>query len=373
MARKVYTIEQKKYGALRGTKIYYTGFPTRPTLLAKKGGGFSGLKHILEIIGAKFPKYKFIITAKATPKYQKKKRTHHLIIPLAPLRGIYSKKILRTRDVLTRIGQEILHDNFPTKFPKPPKIIYRPGALAEIFTPDFDPRLLNTADRAALTRLFKMERANTIDIGTAYKASRDSQLIYLDSLIAEFEREIAAEHLEGWWQTYFNSRILFFQDSYIRVIDRLNVSIGTTRYPDFLVVSSDGYLDIIEIKTPDTELLREDKSRGNFYWGTEVAKAITQVENYIEKLTKFSDAIRNELRDKQGIDFQIVKPRGIVIVGTTAGFGSNQKKADDFRLLNNGLKNLEIVPFDELAQRLRNTRTSLQKLSTAMKPGKKSA
>lgn len=368
MARaKAYKLEAKFYGDLRGTKIYYTKFPTQPKFLKKKGNGFAGLKHLLQILGKKFKKFKLVITADPTGGITKNKKTHKIVLPAKAVKRIPSDKMNRTRDVLMRIGNEILHENFPSHFPPPKNVHFRPGAVAELLSGDFDARSLNAGDRAALTSLMGAEKAATVDIETAYKNSRNVQLIYLDRLIAEFEKEIPEGHNENWWQSYFAERILFFQDSYIRLIQKLNINIGMTKYPDFIVISSDGYLDLVELKTPDADLLKEDKSRSNWFWSTEVAKSISQVENYIDKITKHSDAIRNAIRDDEGFDFQIVKPRGIVIVGRSLDLATNRTKADNFRLLNNGLKNVEIVPYDELAQRLRNTRASLEKMTEAMR------
>ena len=104
---------------------------------------------------------------------------------------------------------------------------------------------------------------------------------------------------------------------------------------------------------------------------SEIAKAISQVENYIDRVTKHSDAIRTKLRDDHNIDLRIIKPRGIVIAGRAAEFGGKPKRADDFRLLNEGLKNVEIVPYDELSQRLKNTIVSIEQLAGAQEKARK--
>jgi hypothetical protein len=211
----------------------------------------------------------------------------------------------------------------------------------------------------------KAATAATLDIPTAYGTIKDAQLIYLKRLVAEFDAEIAKGHDEAWWQTYFAKNILYFQDNYIRQLSKLNVMVVGTQYPDFSVVTSDEYLDILEIKKPGTDLLKEDASRHNFYWSTEIAKAISQVENYIDSVTKHSDSIRAKIRDDEGIDLRIIKPRGIIIAGTSSVFGGKPKMGDDFRRLNECLKNIEIIPFDELSQRVKNTIESIERLAKA--------
>lgn len=65
----------------------------------------------------------------------------------------------------------------------------------------------------------------------------------------------------------------------------------------------------------------------------------------------------------------IVLPRGLVIAGMTAQFTSAQQR-DNFRMLNDSLKHIEIIPYDELSRRLLNTVTSIEALegTTAPKP-----
>lgn len=367
MATRAYVLKARNFGSLQGTKIYYTKFAERPKFLPEKGTGFGGLKHLLEVLGKKFKKFKLVITSEDKCSLKKRGKLTTVTLSAKVVRSIFGKKIDRSRDILTRIAKEILHDNFPNKFDAPKYLAYRKGMFAELFSEGFDYSQLGPADRAALTKYVGSDKAAVTDIKEAYKKSRSVQLVYLDQLIREYESALEKNNNENWWQKYFSKRILFFQDSYIRVIEKLNVAIGITKYPDFMVVSSDGYLDIIELKTPQTELLKLDPSRKNYFWGTEVNKAISQVENYIDKITKNSDAIRTTLKDDEGFDFQIVRPRGIIVVGRSSDFSTTQKKANDFRLLSNGLKNVEILPFDELGQRLRNTRKSMADLSEAMR------
>jgi hypothetical protein len=119
-------------------------------------------------------------------------------------------------------------------------------------------------------------------------------------------------------------------------------------------VTYDNYLDILEIKTPFTTLLREDKSHGNYYWSSDVSKAIAQVENYIQAIEGIEDRLRNKVKDTYGIDLRIIRPRGIIFAGHSSQFMGKKPIQDDFRLLNQGLKNVTVVTYDELLTRLQN-------------------
>jgi len=140
-----------------------------------------------------------------------------------------------------------------------------------------------------------------------------TEVIFLENLINEFQRRLKAKnHNESRWQDFLKRHILFLHLNYVKVIEKKNISLEG-KYPDFMLVDVYNYIDIYEIKKPDTNLLKFDKSRGNYYWDTELSKAISQVENYIDNVNKNSFAFRDALRKKENIDIRVIKPRGFII------------------------------------------------------------
>ncbi|TQF27428.1 hypothetical protein UNPF46_30650 [Bradyrhizobium sp. UNPF46] len=328
------------------------------------------MKHTLEHLKKKFKNFTLTITPEDN-SVLKDGSLFKVRLSARVIKKYGTRRWDGTRQLNLKLGQQMLAEVYPEHFPSASYHAYQRGMFAEILT-SVDQRLISTEDREALTKFVTgASTSQTLDIPTAYQAKQDVQLIYLRRLVEEFDAEVTTGHDESWWQKYFEKNILFFQESYIRRLEKLNIIVAGTQYPDFCVVTSDGYLDILEIKKPGTTLLSEDKSRHNFYWSTEIAKAISQVENYIDNITKQSDAIRSKLRDDLGIDLRIIKPRGLVVAGSTSEFTGKPAKADDFRLLNEGLKNVQIVPYNELSQRLKNTIVSIDKLArSSAKSGK---
>ena len=354
------------YGDFKGSKVYFLGFKVQPKFLPITGRGFGGLKHLLELLKRRFKKFTLTFTPDED-SIRLKGKEYRVRLSVASVRKLQKRRWDANAHMNTQLGKQLLAETFPQEFPEGGLThSYQRGMFAQIFSDQFDARVLGPEDRTALTQFLTKEMASaasTLDLNAAYKTTKDAQLLYLARLVEEFDRQIAASHDESWWQTYFSKNILLFQDNYIRLIEKLNITVAGTQFPDFIVVTSDGYLDILEIKKPDTVLLKEDASHLNYYWGPEIAKAISQVENYIDRVTKNSSLIRTELKDRYGIDLRIIKPRGIVIAGRASEFGGVVKKADDFRLLNEGLKNVQILPYDEVSQHLRNTITSIERLT----------
>jgi len=133
----------------------------------------------------------------------------------------------------------------------------------------------------------------------------------------------------------------------------MNIAVGNTKFPDFSLVTHDSYIDILEIKKPDTKLIKLDPSRGNYHADTELSRAIIQVENYIENITAHKDAVRSYIKDNYKLDLKVVRPRGIILAGNASNL-TEQKERDDLRLLAHGLKSITIVTYDELLTRLNN-------------------
>jgi hypothetical protein len=252
--------------------------------------------------------------------------------------------------------------------------------LASILTDRLDPRSLSAEDGKALSeyalRLAGDAKGAGFSEKEAVSRKRNVQLIYLQRLIAEFDARLPRNLSEGEWQTYFGEKILYFQDNYIQKLEKINIATFTTQFPDFGVITADDYLDLIEIKLPKTPLLRYDSSHNTYYWSPDVSKAIAQVEAYIDSLTGRRADLVLEIEKHTGLRLHIVKPRGIVIAGSTSQWTTDKtEQSKYFRLLNEGLKNVEVVPYDELSRRLRNTMESIRKLEkdAAPKPAKKSS
>jgi hypothetical protein len=89
---------------------------------------------------------------------------------------------------------------------------------------------------------------------------------------------------------------------------------------------------------------------------------MAQVEGYIDAIISRKADIILQIEKIAGVRLRIIKPRGIIIAGSTKEFSGNGQRRDYFRLLNEGFKNVEVVPYDEVVRRLKNTVVSIEKL-----------
>jgi hypothetical protein len=257
----------------------------------------------------------------------------------------------RSRDIKNDIVARFFSLAFPQHFTVKAGRAYVPGTLSGIVEAGIVPKL-SSEDKEALNA-FLPDFLASDSAASVNNLRATAQIESLKALADNLEAEMAKSHAESWWQTYVKANILLMQQGYIKALDKLNVAIGDTKFPDFCLVTHDNYLDLLEIKKPDTPMLKLDQSRGNYYWDAEIAKAISQTENYIEQVASKADAVRSYLRDKEEIDIKAVRPRGIILAGDASAF-ADQKQRDDFRLLSQGIKSITIVTYDELLARVRN-------------------
>jgi hypothetical protein len=332
---------------LKGIKIYYEG--KKPSSL-KNDGKIAFGKHILELLRRKYEKFHWIITEETND--------------LTPLRGIMrvrtSQQTLSTmnkryfgisRDMKNDIVGNTFASLFPSDFEQSDSAVYVPGVLSNILTKDVLTRL-SSEDKTAL-RAFLPGFISSESIASVNLLKAEAQIQSLKELVTDIEKALSENKGENWWQTYIKSKILIIQQGYIKALDKINVTVIGTKFPDFSLLTHDSYLDILEIKKPSTSLLKKDESRDNYYWDTEISKAIIQVENYIEAVSRQAAEISVQLRTKHNIDIQVVRPRGIIVAGNSDAF-TEQKEKNDFRLLSHSLKNITILTYDELLTRLRN-------------------
>jgi hypothetical protein len=352
---KYVKVSNKSYGkALQGVKIYYEG--KRPTRLGKDGKITFG-KHILEMLSKKFKKFHWIIT-KETDSITLVRDIYRVRISVHLLANLYSLLFDRTRDIKNDLIKHQFSLVFPSHFEEDDAPVYVPGKLAGILDEKIITRL-STDDRDALMKFFP-EFIASESVSSVNLLKAEAQIESLKELATELGTAISDGKSESWWQTYIKKNILLIQQGYIQAIEKMNVALGATKYPDFSLVTHDSYLDILEIKKPSTPLIKEDPSRKNFYWDTEMSKAIIQTENYIENISRNSQNVRTYLKDTFGIELQVLRPRGIILAGDTRAYTS-QKERDDLRLLTQGLKNITVLTYDELLTRLKNYIEVLEK------------
>jgi hypothetical protein len=352
-------------------QISLSGFTKLPSGLRRDGNGFASsgyllLKHLSETLG----RFGLTIDKTATSSIEGNK----VVLSHDDLRTILRRmrtiKAERFRE-LDGAVKSFLHQSYPSRFEEPVGLTrkeYQANTLAEVLRNGQALDKLSKDDIKALTDLYPEFIRKYWAAGTDKKRlfalndnKRVTEVVYIDHVLGEFTRRLASKSLgEQSWQDFLRDYILLFNSNYATVLEKENVALLGTKFPDFLLIDAYSYLDVYEIKRPTTNLLKLDKSHGTYYWDTELTKAISQVENYIAHVNKHAADLCDEIRKQRGLDVRVIKPRGFIIVGTRNQL-QNEIMEDNFRLLNNSLKNLSIILFDELLDNLKNFLSKLKR------------
>lgn len=177
--------------------------------------------------------------------------------------------------------------------------------------------------------------------------------VALKETIRAFEEKLNQDDSEKSWGQFLHKHLYLIEPKYVHVIPELNLVLGGQRYVDFGMVDSHGYLDVFEIKKPTTQLLAKSQDRGNYYWSTETVKAIAQAEKYLFNADRKAANLAEDIRREKSIEVSVIRPRAILVIGKTNQLDDVNKETD-FRVLKMALKNIDIVTYDELLQRLKN-------------------
>ncbi len=130
-----------------------------------------------------------------------------------------------------------------------------------------------------------------------------------------------------------------FGSEYSELLDRRRWT--RDEQQDFMLRrTADGYLEMIEIKTPlnGASLFLEDRSHATYYHRQELAMVLGQVTHYLEQLDANQFTIQSKDRES------VSKIRAKVIIGRDGDDGQGEA----LRRLNGHLHRIEILTFDQL-------------------------
>lgn len=354
------------------SKIDLDGFRTFPKALYPSGYGFrvSGtqlLKALSDKYGARL---RVTLSSTKNPTITKRKTITRVVINEAALtqvnRNVSDVKRARAKEI-SELVDEFLREQYPRQFSGRSTGIlsYRPNTIADLLA---DPQVIDTlskndvvAIKEAFPRLVE-EGDFTIrskkNIKFISDAIKKGQKVYVEKIIDEFESKMQKASSEHVWQKFLHDHILSLLNTYAFQVEKQSVAVDG-KYPDFMLIDAYGYLDVYEIKKPQTNILKYDSGRNNYYWDAELARAIVQTEKYMSLVQRNRFELEDKLRRK-GMDVKIVRPCGYIIVGKRSDL-STEEQQEDFRILNDSLKNIDVICFDDL---LDNLKSLFDRLST---------
>lgn len=358
------TIDNPNYGEFNGFQITFKGFDKIPRTFLPRGlpGGFRTGKYILERFKQQFGEFTLRVVKEDESVIITKGKPTHINLRYSDVRRIIDSFNANYRNEGTKSVDRHLGSLFPNHFPQYTEI-YRPNSLTAAIPSKAEEIQLTDRDKKKciqlLPALANYDVKSQRELKRLLRGRKVLHYLHLEKLLRDFERRLGKPAKEQTWQLFFKKNLLILNPSYIELVDKPNISLSI-QLPDFLLLSVDNYVDVYEIKLPKTKLLALDKSHKNYYWTTEISKAISQVENYIDSISKQAYGLAMEIRKQYKLDINIVRPRGYIIAGHSKEFKGSEKKKDDFRLLNESLKNTNVITYDDFLVRFRNLSKTLK-------------
>lgn len=223
------------------------------------------------------------------------------------------------------------------------------NAIIEHFTPDD----LNKIEGFIAELLDKRYQSNSHKFLQLARTKIKVDTIAIDRILNEFQKNLDDDISENLWGKYLQKNLFLLDSKYVKILPELNVILRGSRNADFGMIDTKGYLDIFEIKKPTTPLLSNETDRGNYYWHTSTVKAIVQAEKYLFNAERKAANLAEDISREERISVKVVKPRAILIIGHSNQLDTDKKK-DDFKVLRQSLKNIDILLYDELLEGLEN-------------------
>ena len=328
----------------------------------QKGRAIRGLKHLLESVRDGRPNGRLVLTDGKT--------------------GVKGSDIHVNLNDYTRAGQgrflsvyrqagldvatHFLQQNFPKEFPSPvDKLssgeIRKARQHADQVIEEISRRrteknrlLKKTTD---VVRNLRNEEANLKrSIKELEELRRQSSIAFYQERISEFRVRLTKKYPETKgprsWQAwvYANNWILGVQ--YQQPLEKEKV--GFDSIPDYLFPTIDGFIDILEIKEPEHEVIKADSNHpGSYAWSSECNKAIGQVTNYLYEMELNQLQLRDRINEKyKGVfesEVRVIRPRAFVLIGRSDNWDSKMK--DGFRKLNHTLHGVQVLTYSDLLSR----------------------
>jgi len=351
-------------------KINLVGFTELPDILKKNG---YSKNRIVDLINKVFKSKKIktlTITRAGTSQIIKRGRDKHLHLSYKTVNAL-SVKIGSINFYHGRLKGQTVYKHFNKEFPRLIKTKHNPDAKNEINEAlqtlsvqkieDFEKEDISKITEI-LTSLMKTGARSQITKSQLFKNTKlKIDTVTLDQVIGEFQDKLKRKISESMWGKFLENNLFLIDSKYIHSIPQLNLVLAGSRKVDFGLVDIQGYLDLFEIKKPETRLLTSKKdSRGNYVWDRQAIEAIVQAEKYLLHADSKRHQLKEDIKRERQVSLDVIRPRAFVIMGNSDQLDNSDKK-EDFRMLKNQFKNIEIILYDELLDRIKNQKKSLEK------------
>jgi len=345
---------------------------------ASRGYGVArDLKPLVRFIERNLAVQDITISTKAQSKYIRNK----LILSFKDFEDI-RKPLVSIRKVFSEESKVLINNHFAALMPgrfQVSKERYQKGIVSGIVKKyDAVEKNLSAEDKDVLLNLFEKLSLTRKDLFQKKELISTKDKIekkFIEDVLKEFERLLSRKRVkEETWQDFFKENawifsqlfaypaVLIADKAYVggKDIENIEGKVVDFLYANKLTRNS----ALIEIKMHTTKLFSKRPYRGAdvFNMDKELSGAISQVLDQKETYCKKFDSIRGE------DDIISFNPKCVVVIGRISTLSKKQFKA--FELIRSSLKDVDIITFDELYERIKSILSIFKADETKKKPKK---
>lgn len=324
-------------------------------------GAARGLKPLIRFVEQSFDVEDITISKKGKSNCTR----NRLVISFCDLENI-RKPLNSIRRVFGEQNKVTLNNYFaqiiPSKF-QSRREKYQKGTISRIVKEyeDVD-KNLSADDLNVLLKLFdklSLARKDLFEKQDLILTKEKIEKKFIEDILNKFEKYLALKYVkEGKWQDFFKENAWIFSQlfAYPAVLIEDNAYVGGKiiqgtggKIVDFLYANKlTRNSALIEIKKHTTKILSKKPYRGTdvFNMDKELSGAISQVLDQKDTYCKEFNSVRGKE------DISSFNPKCIIIIGMLKDLDKKQYKA--FELIRSGLRDVEIVTFDELYERIKS-------------------
>jgi Domain of unknown function (DUF4263) len=280
-------------------------------------------------------------------------------------RRAFSRTARKMRDSFrqsksTHIRNALLASLDPERFP-PITSVTESGELVELRLDRG--KQSKASERSARKATVKAVRSNVETLATEapedlLELHAEIERVTLTQMIEKYEGMLQKNLPEPVWQKFFEHNIFILTMVFARPVRLLHAQFhaqgggldGTgAQIGDFLLAEKGFAMAIVEIKRPGSPLLREKayRNREVFAPDEELSGAVSQVLYQQSKLHE------NWLLHRSRPELQNSRPEAIKCVIISGLMPKNEMQRQSLEVFRNACKNVEIITFDELLDKLR--------------------
>lgn len=191
------------------------------------------------------------------------------------------------------------------------------------------------------------------DLENTHRENARNRLPEMESKTRDFERMLTAKRTkERDLQTFLRKQYWMFGPQYVHLTHERRA--GLKGRNDFLLERSNGFHDVVELKLPGPRLFLGSPPK----MSSDLKNAVSQMVSYLHYYYRFY------LYDREETQQDVLYPRGLIVIGRR-----KDSERQTLEAHNAVLHRIEILTYDDVLDRAKQTLRSIRRRRTRRSPG----